>query len=124
MNRSKTNLRVYEPEILQTTGIAFDAAWGVLRKNCKNQKSKRRELARIIFRFVDEGETDALRICMLALNKFGKPNVQIAKKAARSNPASWNGLRSLPGRNWHVQRAHELLCWIDNRRRANVGLSV
>ena len=119
MNRLNNICRVYEPEILQTMGMAFDAAWDVLRKNCENRDSSRQELACIIFRFVDEGETDALRICKLALNK-----IRFAKKVAPSDLAVWNGLRSLPGRNWHVPPAQSLFPSADNFRRINTDSSV
>ena len=119
MNRLDSNCRVYEPEILQTMGIAFDAAWDVLRKNCENRDSSRQKLACIIFRFVNEGETDALRICKLALNK-----IRFAKNVAPSALAVWNGLRSLPGRNLHVPPAQILFQSVDNSRHINANNSV
>lgn len=121
MNRLHNNRGVYPPEILRTMGTAFDAAWDVLRENCKNRQSSRQELARIIFGFVDEGEIDALDICKLALDETGRPDVRLASKVSPSDLAVWNGLRSLPGRNWHVLRPQKFSSWTGNLRPVDHG---
>lgn len=123
MNRLDKTCQIYEPEILLTMGIAFDAAWDVVRKNCQNHESARRELAEIIFRFADEGESDSLRMCKLSLDEIWKSDEPITKKSTLEFSVC-NGLRSLPGRNWHVQRPHALFPEIDNRRQVSSDRSV
>ncbi len=123
MNQFDGTHRVYEPELIRTMGIAFDAAWHVLRKHCEDRERLRRRLAQIIFGFADEGETDALRMCKLALDEIGKSDLPFAKSTPLEFSV-WNSLRSLPGRNWHVQRAYDLFSRIDNRRQVSADRSV
>jgi len=123
MNRLDNICRVYEPQILKTMGIAFDAAWDVLSKERTNRDSKRLELSRLISRYVDVGETDALRLCKLALDTFKQLDVQRAKKDTQSDLAAWIGLRSPPGRKKQSERAQGLFLWANNFRRASPGCS-
>lgn len=123
MNRSDNICRVYEPQILKTMGIAFDAAWDVISKDRKNREGKRLELSRLIFRLVDEGETDALRLCKLALDTFKQSDLQRVKKDTQSDLAVWIGLRSSPGRIKREPRAQELFLWADKFRGGSAGCS-
>ena len=119
MNRLNTIYRVYELQILKTMGIAFDAAWDVVSKNCTNRDGTRQELSRVIFRLVDAGETDALRLCKLALDAIMQPDALRAEKQTHPNFFVLSGLRSLPGRNWHVPGARGWFSWIDNPSHVN-----
>ena len=85
MDRSDNFYRVYEPQILQTMGTAFDTAWDVLPEDNKSREGARQGLALLIIRLVDEGEVDPLRLCKLALDMITQPDAQFGQKGAHSN---------------------------------------
>jgi len=106
MDRSDNFYRVYEPQILQTMGTAFDTVWDVLPEDYKNREGARQKLALLIIRLVDEGEADPLRLCKSALDMITPPDAQLGQKKTHSNLALRVGMpcfcspandRNMPG---------------------------
>lgn len=74
MKSAAGRCRVYDPDALGMMGRAFDQALRGLSDQSRANPRIRRHLALCIIRLVDEGETNCLRMCRLALAIVTSPS--------------------------------------------------
>jgi hypothetical protein len=68
MNYAEPRCRVYDPDALNMMGRAFDKAVRGLSSQARSDPNIRRNLARCILRFFDEGERAPLHLAIIALS--------------------------------------------------------
>jgi hypothetical protein len=59
--------RVYDSMAINTMGWAFDKAFEDLSEGTKRRPNMQRDLALSVIRFFDEGESNPLQLCRMAL---------------------------------------------------------